>query len=147
MAKDGRGRDPETLRMYWALQWERNAQLEEQRLGVSNFVIAGSVVGLGIFAVGDASPIVAWILALAVALSNVFALVHSLRSESWARLHKARARQLLEDNWAYLKELQATVDEGRGRPHGAHAVSRRLGMQIFIHLTLVLAAVALALFA
>lgn len=132
--------------MYWASQWERNSQLEDQRLSVSNFVVAGSVVALGIFAAGStASTATAWILASAVAAANLVALGYSARSEQWARLHKARARWLVEDNWDYLADLQERVDNATSRPHGPKSPSRRLALQTLIHLLLAGAAIALAI--
>jgi hypothetical protein len=139
------GRDPETLRLYWRLQWDRNAQLEEQRLSVSNFVVAGSVVALGIFAATPAATgLTAWLLAIAVAVSNVLAAIYSNRSEQWARLHKARASKLLTENWGYLAELQKRVEIERPRPHNSTSPARRQNLQLWIHIVLALVAIGLA---
>lgn len=141
MANSPEGRDPDTLRMYWQAQWDRNAQLEEQRLSVSNYVIAGSVAALGIFSVGSAAtPRAAFFLAVAVAVINLLAVVYGLRSEQWARLHKIRAREVLTRNWKYLHKLQRELP----RPHGAGAPLRRLSFQVWIHVVIAFAAIALA---
>jgi hypothetical protein len=128
--------------MYWQLQWERNAQLEEQRLSVSNYVIGASVVALGIFSVTTAtSSLAAYVLAIAVAVTNVLAIVYGLRSEQWARMHKNRARSLLEANWQYLRDLQVDIP----RPHNGETPLRRLGFQVWIHVVIAVAAVVLAI--
>lgn len=144
MAKEReRGRDPETLRMYWQVQLERNAQLEDQRLGVSNFVVAGSVVALGIFSVNEIPSLTATVLGAAVVLANLLAAVFSQRSEKWARLHKARAKRLLQENWPYLADLQVKAETDEPRPHGAQSVWRRQGLQRAIHWVLMAAAAGL----
>jgi hypothetical protein len=107
--------DAETLRLYWQVQLERNAQLEEQRLSVSIFVVAGSVVAIGIFASQTVSTrSTMWLVASAIVRVNVFALIYSIRSEQWARFHKERARRLADENWPYFPELSV----GRHRAHG-----------------------------
>jgi hypothetical protein len=116
--------DEETLRMYWTAQWERNGQLEEQRLQVSNFVIASSMIGLGLFVSSGALKLtVALTACLAIGLSNVMAIVYSWRSAQWARVHKKRARLLLEDKWPYLHEIQQRAYQVSASPLSRRGVS------------------------
>ena len=138
--------------MYWLAQWQRNAELEDQRLQVSNFVIAASVVGLGLLAASEtAGDLALRTVGAAVALSNVMAIVYSGRSAQWARVHKQRARLLLEREWPYFDTLQERAYEVKGgtpqatpRPHDASAWSRREMLQRYLHGVLVLAAVVLS---
>lgn len=136
------GRDPETLRIYWQLQWERNSQFEGQRLNVSNYVIGASVIALGIFSVTTAaSAVAAYVSAGAVAATNLLAIAYNLRSEQWARMHKDRARQVLGMNWGYLEKLQNDVP----RPHDGRTPLRRLSFQVWIHGVIAAAALVLAI--
>lgn len=135
------GREPETLRLYWQIQWERNAQFEDQRLQVSNFVIAASTIAVGLIAAGgDTKRSTVWLVAVAVAVSNVLATMYSMRSAQWARFHKARADRLLEDNWGYLADLQSHVS----RPHHGDDLTRREMLQRGIHIILAVIAIGLA---
>ena len=143
------GRDPQTLLVYWESQWRRNAEFEQQRLQVSNFVIAASVIALGLMARTSTKPST-WVIVVvgaAVALSNVMGILYSWRSSQWARLHKARAKAVLVDNWDYLADLQAKVDVKAPRPHGKDNLLRREMLQRYIHGILSLAAILLAIYA
>src|ERR687896_161902 len=94
------GRDHETLRAYWQQQGERGAQLESQRLQVSNFVIASSVVALGVISASeDPEARVVIGIGIAVALFNTMAAIYSWRSDQWSGLYKERAKQVLKENW------------------------------------------------
>lgn len=137
------GRDAETLRMYWQDQWERNGQLEDQRLQVSNYVTAASVIALGIFAASSPSSRLVWFATIAILVANVAAAAYSVRSEQWARLHKARARLVLRENWAYLADLQVRSDGSR--PHGRSSLTRRLSLQLSVHVVIALASIGLAI--
>ncbi len=152
-ANDDRRSEP--LLAYWESQWRRNAELEDQRLQVTNFVVAASVVAIGAAAVSP--PTERWLLivvGLAVAGANVMALAYSRRSAQWARVHKQRARLVLKENWPYLFDLQERayhVKLGKGRdsplPNAGHSPFRREMIQRGIHALLAVLAILIGLFA
>lgn len=88
--------DAETYRAYYLLQYERIAQHEGQRLQVSNFVVAGSVVGLGVVAT-DPSHLstAAFFVPIAIVLVNALAIVYAWNSRKWVKFHQSRARAVL----------------------------------------------------
>ncbi|MDO8362771.1 MAG: hypothetical protein Q7V88_07730 [Actinomycetota bacterium] len=141
--------------MYWESQWTRNSEFEDQRLQVTNFVVAASVVALGAMAVAAASE--RWMLVvvgISVLLANLMALSYSFRSAQWARVHKQRARLVLEENWPYfvgLQERAYEIKRGHGRetprPHQANNLFRREMLQRGVHVLLGLLAVGLGIFA
>lgn len=102
--------DMEMLRLYWHAQWERVAKLEENRLHLSNFVVAASIVSMGLTIATERS--FAWIVALvggAVVLSNLTAIWYCDRTERSIRMHLARSDVLLQEYWPYLYDLKVRV--------------------------------------
>jgi hypothetical protein len=140
------GQDPETLRAYWLNHRQRSTELEQQRLQVSNFVVASSVVALGIVAATNApNTAVVVVVGLAVALFNLMAWAYSWQSDRWSHYYSARAQHLLEGNWLYLKNLEAEVRESVKRPHDSHNWFRREQLQIYLHVILAIASIVLAI--
>jgi hypothetical protein len=138
------GQDPETLRAYWLHHGQRGAELEQQRLQVSNFVVASSVVALGIVAATDApNRAVVIVVGLAVALFNLMAWAYSWQSDRWSHYYSERAKRLLEENWQYLVDLEARVRVKR--PHEAHDLLRREQVQIYLHVILAIASIVLVI--
>ena len=110
-------RDEETLRAYWLYYGQRTAELEQQRLQVSNFVVGSSVVALGIVATSDApNTAVLVVVTLTVALFNLVACAYSWQSDRWSHYYSQRAKALLHENWSYLTELEERVRSSVSRP-------------------------------
>jgi hypothetical protein len=123
------GRDSETLRAYWLHHRQRSTELEQQRLQVNNFVVASSVVALGIVAATDApNTAVVVVVGLAVALFNLMAWAYSWQSDRRSHYYSARAQRLLVENWLYLKHLEAEVREPVKRPHEPQDWFRRVAV-------------------
>lgn len=89
---------PEYVRMYYEHQYDRMAKLEEQRLIITNIVLALSIAafsfgfsnihGLTIFT-GLGIPVV-------LGFSNYFAIAYLAHSEDVIKAHKKRAKRALE---------------------------------------------------
>jgi hypothetical protein len=82
--------------VFWEAQWRRNSEFEDQRLQMTNFVVAASVVALGAMAASIATD--RWLLFVVggrIFAANVMAAGYSFRSAQWARVHKQRARLVL----------------------------------------------------
>ena len=116
---------------------------------MSNFVIAASVVAIGVSAASSATFGVLVVLAVVVALANALAYGYSVRSGQWARVHKHRADFILADNWSYFAEVQKFVyDEKRDDrpdtpvPHSHASWTRREVLQRLLHVLLIAGAVA-----
>lgn len=130
--------DFEALRLYWDTQWSRISQLENQRLHVSNFIVAGTSVTLGLLVAADGlSAYQVAAVTLGVCAANLIAGWHSLKTASWIHAHHRRARLLLEENWAYL----ASVRDRVRRPPDRDPVTY---FQIGLHLLQCVIALALA---
>ena len=135
------GRDPETVRTYWLSQWDRIGRLEDQRLQFSNFVIAASVVAIGLNVGADTSSSTAVLVLGAVAASNLMAWLYSSRSDRWVDMHRRRADLLVEENWSYIDDLRCRVVRPSGRfPMHGHTIHIHRGL----HVVMALATVALA---
>jgi hypothetical protein len=134
------GRDPETLRVYWLAQWDRVARLEDQRLQFSNFVVAGSVVAIGLNATSATSISTAVVVAAMVATTNLIAWLYNWRSDRWLRMHHRRANLLIEENWAYIDHLK----DRAGRPTGRRPLHGHTAhMHRALHLVLMVSAIGL----
>src|SRR5262245_58218487 len=135
------GRDPETLRAYWLAQWERVGRLEDQRLQFSHFVVAASVVAVGLGAAADSSAWTTAAVSFAVAATNVVALLYSAWSDRWVQMHRDRSDLIVEENWPYIADLRRRA----GRPAGRSAnLGHTIQTHLALHVLMVLAAVALA---
>lgn len=139
--------DAEMLRMYWHTQWERVAKLEENRLQVSNFVVAASIVALGlVLGANKGSAWVVGITCVGVVLANLSAAWHCDRTERSVRMHRARSDDLLQHFWPYLFELRLRVGLEKGSWLDAQFKPRfgyTMLLQQSIHVILTMAAIAL----
>jgi hypothetical protein len=92
------------VRMYYEHQYDRLAKLEEQSLAVTNIVITLSVAVLAFgFSYGKTlGEFAGIVLAVAVVLLNLFAIAFLVRTTSFTRIHKRRAKRILE---VYTPEL------------------------------------------
>jgi hypothetical protein len=105
------GDTAETYRMYYQLQYERVAAHESGRLQVSNFVLAGSLVGIGLASgVEDVGGmVVAAAMTLVVAL-NGFAVAAAINHTKWVKIHQARAAFPLRALSADIGLMQSNVN-------------------------------------
>jgi len=136
----------ETYRAYYQLQYQRIAQHESGRLQVSNFVVAASVVALGILAlpIGNVC-LAAYGVPLSVVAVNSFAIIYATRSRHWVKLHQARAAKVLERLSPSLKELQTQADQAVKRVNSDKSPLRSQLVQAYIHGTLAAMGVLIAL--
>jgi hypothetical protein len=133
-------RDCEMLRLYWQVQWDRIGRLEDQRLQYSNFVIAASVVTIGLSVTAEGvRPWTLSLVAMSVMVANLLAALYSLQSEKWVQMHRRRSDLILEENWNYITDLRARA----GRPvkplvpYG-HTSRLQPGLHILLTLTIFL---------
>jgi hypothetical protein len=131
--------DVETLRMYYSMQYQRIAQHESGRLQVSNFVVAASVIALGLLVLPKKD--VSWstsVVPLAVTVVNTLAILYSRQARFWVKLHQARAEAVLTEMAPQLVSLQRTVDASKRRPNSDKDPLRSQLLQSYIHITIAL---------
>lgn len=132
---------------YYELQYERVAAFETARLQVTSFVVAGSLVALGLFVGGNekASLQVVSVAGLGVIVVNLLAMAFSTNSRYWVKRHQARAEQILEAlSVDGIQGLQARVDDAFG-PETGSSGKRRSPLRsnlllIWVHVALAMAA-------
>ena len=147
---EGREAVAEYVRMYYEHQYDRIAQLEQQRLSITSIVITLSTVALT-FGFSDAKElnlITGIGLPIVVFASNLLAIAHILRSADWIELHRNRAKQVLE---LYARDVFERVDKPRLWPaHRGKSWWRRLWarwrVQLYIHILLMLVAVLIPVY-
>lgn len=129
--------DRDSLRLYYSIQYQRIAQHENGRLQVGNFVVAASVVALGLLALpqgGVSAPIK--FVPLAVAFVNFVAIIYSFRSRYWVKLHQGRAKAVLAELSPRLVQLQTGADRENSRPNSDRDPLRSQLLLVYIHGTI-----------
>jgi hypothetical protein len=142
--------DVDEMERYWAyyeLQYERVGAHESNRLQVSNFVLAGSVVALGLLAQSGtkSTPWVALVVSVAVILVNALAILFSGNSRNWVKIHQERAAEALKAVSPSLRSLQKRVeDRNRLKPsRERNALYRSNMLTSYMHSVVAIAAAAL----
>jgi hypothetical protein len=80
-------------------------------LQVSNYVVAASVVALGLLALPNEDLSGYYVaVPIAVAVVNVLAVLYARQSRKWVKLHQARAHTALAELAPGLASLQARAD-------------------------------------
>lgn len=127
--------EPATLQLYYAHQYERYEQHEQQRLTLSNIVIASSVVALAIaFRTADqpVRPSTASGIAFLVAGGNLAAIGFIVRTGEILEAHRTRARTVLAalspELGQYNSDLRWTTRKG---------IHSRAGYLIVLHVLFV----------
>lgn len=96
---------------YYLLQSQRQSQHETNRLTVSNFILAGSLVALGLaFSSKYVSSFQLTVLLVAVVAVNLLAMLYAARSRTWVKVHQARANHALEALSEDLYNMQKGID-------------------------------------
>lgn len=134
--------------MYWQTQYERVAQHENGRYQVSAFVLAGSLVALGVISAGDDSAWVRWVAALSVAAINLLAVVFIRGERRWVKVHQNRAAAALLVIAPDLVAIQGTVNEAAGlEAESSHrnALLRSANTLSLMHVVVASATVLLAI--
>ncbi|HEX5734464.1 MAG TPA: hypothetical protein VF131_16630 [Blastocatellia bacterium] len=101
----------EYVRLYYQHQYERVSRLEDQRLAITNIVMALSTGALA-FGFSDLSKVTVVNgigLPAMIAVSNLFAIGYLLRTREFIRTHKKRARRVLEIHAPDLFELNKSL--------------------------------------
>ena len=135
---------PEDVLMnYYRHQYERMAKLEEQRTAITNITITLSVVTftLGFNMASGFSKVVGFALLAIMMLSNVFAIVYIVRTDSWIKTHKLRARGILETQYGPLH----TFNENTHSKYSRWSISR-WKIQMYLHGLLLIVAMVMAIF-
>src|ERR1051325_3076845 len=94
----------EFARLYYQHQYDRLSKIEDQRLAITNIVMtlsAGALV-LGFTGLDNLTIINGVGVPLMIIFSNLFAIAYILRSRDFMRVHKERARRVLE---IYAKDM------------------------------------------
>jgi hypothetical protein len=145
--------DFEMRRIYWQAQWDRIGRLETNRLQVSNFVVAASIVALGLNVGAKDLPTAAFrLIAAAVAACNALVIWYCDRTERSIRMHQDRSNLLLSENWPYLYDLRLRVGPEtrlirlrRSGDIGSGRYGWTLVLQQGVHFVIFAAALGLAL--
>ena len=131
------------LMTYYEHQYSRMKQLEDQRINITNITVTLSVIALTFgFNTSDRfSRTVGYALLATMIFTNLFAIAYIAKTRSWISTHRNRAKGVLEKRSKELFKFdQETHDErvlwipGRGR------------IQMFLHILLLLVAIALIIF-
>jgi hypothetical protein len=127
----------EFTRSYYEHQYDRMAKLEEQRLTFTNIIVALTVVALtfGLSTAQGLTPLQGLGLPALIAMLNVFGAIYTWRTLQYIRVHRNRAKNILQQYAAALYE----IDQARAMPH----VGSRLGLakiQLVMHAILTVAA-------
>jgi hypothetical protein len=127
----------EYARMYYEHQYERLAKLEEQRLTITNIVITISIVAFtfGFSDIKNLTVLNGLGLPMVMIIANVFAIAYISRSADFIRVHKKRARRILELYANELFQLNQSIDW----PKRGWFMSR-MRIQVSIHILLMIAA-------
>jgi hypothetical protein len=140
--------EEEVLRAYYLLQYERVEHHETHRLEVSNYVIAASIVGLGILGSSHGRSGAAWVSVPAViALINLLAILYAMRSRYWVDCHLGRAHMALRELSPRLVELQSGTDLVFDQARHQFPWYRSHLIQSAIHMLVAAVAVILAIVA
>lgn len=125
---------------YYLVQVQRRANHETNRLAVSNFILAGSLVGIGLVAGKDPGPEqVLWPILIGICLVNVLAVLYIRRSRSWVKVHQERAGWALTVLSPTLKEKQTRQKANSDRGSRRFELGRSELLQIGFHASLVAA--------
>lgn len=135
MPKKTETSDPHFIYLYYEHQYERMKALEEQRLTITNIVISLSVVAFtfGFQNLNSITIINGVGLPALIILLNLFAALYIWRTLQYIRVHRNRAKVVLD---RYSKEM-IEIDAKHEMPH----VFLRLGLakiQLIIHLVLLI---------
>jgi hypothetical protein len=96
---------------YYLLQYERIAYHENGRLQFTNFVVAASVIALGVItASADDRVLLPLVVALTVVAANIVAIFYTVNSRRWVKVHQRRAAAALNALSPDLKKLQQEAD-------------------------------------
>ena len=142
-AQSGAQVDGETFRMYYTLQYTRIAQHENGRLQVSNYIVAASVVALGLLALPKSGLSRLYVAApVAVAIVNLLAILYARQSRRWVKFHQARAHLALEQLSPALAALQERADSP-GKPDSNRNPFRSQLLIPYLHGVIAITAVLL----
>lgn len=123
---------------YYLAQIQRQANHETNRLAVSSFIIAGSLVGIGFIVGKDPVPVptLSFILGAIIAV-NALAVLYIRRSRYWVKIHQERAGWALEALSPALaaKQKQQKYESKQGSAF--FKLLRSELVQIGFHLTIV----------
>ncbi len=131
----------EFIRLYYEHQYYRMSKLEDQRLTFTNIVVTLTVVALtfGLSTAQHLTLLQGLGLPALITMLNVFGAIYTWRTLQYIRIHRARAKDILQHYAAALYE----IDQARSMPH----VGARLGLariQLVMHIILAVAAGILA---
>ena len=136
-AKEPTGKEvvSEYIRMYYEHQYDRMAKLEDQAMTITNIVVTLTVVALT-FGFGSAqslSVVATVALSVVMVLANGFAIFYRVRTNSWIRTHRLRAKRILEEYAPALYELDKTTFA----PHRTGILGMgRWKIQVILHVLL-----------
>jgi hypothetical protein len=138
----------DTYWAYYELQFERVAAFESYRLQVSNFVLAGSVVAIGLLATPsgkNADTRVAFVVCLALLLVNLLAMIFSANARRWVKVHQMRAKEALDVLSPGLASIKRDVDRRFGLADSDNRNSwfRSNMLTSYMHAVIALSAAAL----
>lgn len=132
---------------YYLLQSQRQSQHETNRLTVSNFILAGSLVALGL-AINSkyASGVQLMSLVISVVAVNLLAILYARRSRIWVKVHQTRANYALKALSMDLHNMQAGIDleklkKVRSGKSSLFNLTRSEFVQIYFHVVVILAVV------
>jgi len=124
---------------YYKLQYDRIEQHENQRLLVTNFILA---ISTAIFLLGskieNISVAHSLILSVIIILLNYLAIEFINKSRYWIKFHQKRARTILEHNDKEMLNIINTVE----KIDSNQDIKRRPQLQKNIHYLLMILAVA-----
>ena len=129
----------EDFRMYHQLQYDRIAQLEQQRLTMTNFVIGLSIISFS-FAFSDIDKlniINAIGLPAVIIISNIFAMLYASRSRIFIKMHQKRAekaREIFSPNLNSISKKVPKINSNRDP-------FNRTRLQIYLHVLLIVVAI------
>lgn len=127
------------FRMYHQLQYDRIAQLEQQRLTMTNFVIGLSIISFS-FAFSDINKlniINAIGLPIVIIISNIFAMLYTSRSRKFIKMHQKRAekaREIFSPRLNIISNEVPKIDSNRD-------LFNRTRLQIYLHVLLIIIAI------
>lgn len=127
--------EKDDFRMYHQLQYERIAELEQQRLTMTNFVVGVSIISFT-FAfsdMGKLNVINAMALPIIIIISNIFAMLYTSRSRKFIKMHQQRAEKARE---RYSPELNQ-INKAVSKIESSRDPFNRTRLQAYLHILLI----------
>lgn len=127
----------EYVRLYYEHQYERLAKLDDQRLSITNLVmpLSAGALAFGFSSLDGLTLINGVGLPLMVVFSNLFAIGYIMRTRDFMRVHKRRARYILEKHASEIAEVNGIV-----RWSSVPFYRERTTLQVGLHSLLMLTA-------